>query len=150
MRVEPCRNCLLGPEPSDVSQSEIMVMGWEHLNANVETEKTTELIQGIIQSMSEGNVTHQTDGLKFGLYNALRQKGGASYPFAQLRCPDEGCAAHRDPVSYTALGDSLCCTRHKRWSLGSAATPKEMQCTECGHTRTDRCAWCKGCRRMFR
>jgi hypothetical protein len=126
-----------------------MVMGWEHLDAKLETEKTIELIQEIIQGMTEGNAIHQADGLKFGLYNALRQGGATNYPFARLRCPDAGCAAHSDPVSYTSLGDSICCTRHRRWSLGSAATPKVMACTECGHARADSCTWCKGCRRIF-
>jgi len=133
-----------------VRQSEIMAMGWEHLHANLETEKTTELIQEIIQSMGEGNAVHQADGLKFGLYDALRQKGAVNYPFARLQCPDAGCAWHHDPVSYVALGNSLCCTRHKRWSSGSAATSKVMVCSECGHARADRCTWCKGCRRIFK
>ena len=100
----------------------------------------------IIQRMAEGDVAHQADGLKFGLYNALRQRGMGDYPFARLRCPHKGCANYDSPVSYTALGDGIRCTMHKG---SGAATAGVMECTECGHARTDRFTWCKGCRRMF-
>jgi len=49
------------------------------VDAKLETEKTTKLIQEIIQSMMERNAIHQADGLKLGLRDALRQDGATNY-----------------------------------------------------------------------
>lgn len=134
---------------NDVRYSEIIVMGWKYLNANLGEEKETELVQELIERMAEGNVVHQANGLRFGLYNALRQRGMGDYPFARLRCSKKNCANHARPLAYTDLGDRIYCAVHRRWSLTRVATPGVMECTECGHARKDRFTWCQGCRRMF-
>ena len=128
-------------------------MGWKYLDANLEEEKATELIQERIERMAEGGLVHQADGLRFGLYNALRQRGMENYPYAQLRCSHKDCVTHDRLVSCTNLGDNIHCTGHKDArgrSLGDAAGSGVLECTECGHLRTDRFTWCEGCRRMFR
>ena len=124
-----------------------MVMGWKYLDAQLKTESANKPIREIIQGMAGGHATHQTDALKFGLYDALRQKGSANRSFARLRCPDATCEARRQPVSYLSLGDSLTCVGHGPGR--KAVSTKIMECSECGHARTDYCNWCKGCRRIF-
>jgi len=130
--------------------SEIMVMGWKHLDAQLKAKNVNTPIRETIQGMAGGRAAHQADALKFGLYGALRQKGPANRSFARLRCPDATCEARRQPVSYLSLGNNLTCTKHKGWGgwFGAVST-KVMECSECGHTRTDHCTWCKGCRRIF-
>lgn len=135
-------------QTNDVRYSEVVAMGWKYSDANLKEEKATELIQELIQGMAEGNASHQANGLKFGLYNALRQRGMGDYPFAQLRCRQTDCKYHRCPVSYADLDDSIYCTRHNGSSSGTS-TLGVMECTKCGHTRTDRFSWCQGCRGMF-
>ena len=145
--------CVLNPD--DGRQSEIMVMGWKYLDANLRKVRVDESIREVIHDMAGGDAAHQADALKFGLYGALRarQECAANHPFARLRCPDASCKAHHNPVSYLDPGNSINCTRHNvgGWgrAFGSPVTPKIMECSECGHARTDRCTWCKGCRRMF-
>ena len=125
-------------------------MGWKHLDAQLK-EEVNEPIREIIQGMAGGHAAHQADALKFGLYGALRQKGSANRSFAWLRCPDVACKGRRKLVSCLSLGNSLTCPKHKDlvWSGFSAVSTKIMECSECGHTRTDHCTWCKGCRRIF-
>ena len=123
-------------------------MGWKHLNAELETEKIDESIRGIIQGMAGGNAAHQADALRVGLYGAFQRKGATNHPFAQLRCTTKGCTARQSPVSYLSLGSSTGCTKHA-FSWSSSTTPRIMECSECGHPRTDHYTWCKGCRRMF-
>ena len=128
-------------------------MGWKYLNTKPKAEKVDKSIRGIIQDMAGGKSAHRVDALKFGLYGALRQRGSAKHPFAQLRCPDKSCAAHHNPVSYLSQGNSVDCTRHKNGFgssfFGTTSTSKVMECSKCGHPRTDHCTWCKGCRRPF-
>jgi len=126
-------------------------MGWECLGAKLRTEEIDESIRGVIRGMAGGNVPHQSDALKFGLYGALRQERAANHPFARLRCPDKSCKAHQRPVSYPVSGNSISCTRHEGggWLGLGPTTPKIMECSECGHAREDQYPWCKGCRRMF-
>ena len=122
-------------------------MGWKYLDARLKAEKVNESIREIIQGMAGGNAPHQVDALKFGLYGALRQKGSTNRSFAQLRCCDVTCEARRQPVSYASLGNDITCPKHNTWF--SAVGDKVMECSECGHARTDHYTWCKGCRRMF-
>ena len=123
-------------------------MGWKYLNAKLKTKDIDESIRGIIQGMAGGDSAHQADALKFGLYGALRQEA-TGHPFAQLRCSDTNCTAHGHPVSYLSQGNNIDCTRHVGWGSWFGATSKGMECSECGHPRTDHCTWCKGCRRAF-
>ena len=125
-------------------------MGWKYLDALPETERINGSIQEIIQGMAGGHAAHKTDALKFGLYDALRQKGSTNLTFAQLRCPVTTCEARRQPVSHLSLGNGINCTKHKGWGWFTGERPKMMECSECGHARTDHCTWCKGCRGAFR
>ena len=126
-------------------------MGWKHLDTQLKAEDVNKPVREIIQGMAGGHATHQADALKFGLYGALRQQVPANRSFARLRCPITTCEARRQPVSYLSLGNSLTCTKHGGWGLSwsSAVSTKVMECSECGHARTDHCTWCKGCRRIF-
>jgi hypothetical protein len=131
-----------------------MVAGWKHLDAQLEAENVNKPVREIIQGMAGGDAVHQADALKFGLYGALRQKGSANRSFARLRCPDTTCEARRQPVSYTSLGNNLTCMKHGVGGWGwhgayGGGSNKIMECSECGHARTDHCTWCKGCRRIF-
>jgi len=138
--------------PNNSRQSEIIAMGWKHLDAKLKTEEMDSSIREIIQGMAGGRAIHQTDALKFGLYGVLRRKGSANHSFARLRCPEKTCEAHRQPVSCPAPGNSNNCTGHEvRWGRNGPifTTTKTMECSECGHARTDNCTWCKGCRRVF-
>jgi len=127
-------------------------VGWKYLDARLKEEDVNKPIREIIQGMAEGHAAHQADALKFGLYGALRRKGSDDRSFARLRCPDATCKARRQSVSYISLGNSLTCTQHGPLGLGwyGGADTKIMECSECGHARTDHCTWCKGCRRIFK
>jgi len=130
--------------------SEIMVIGWKHLDTQLKTENGEKPIQEVIQGMAGGHAAHQADALKFGLYGALRKKGLVNRSFARLRCPDAACEARRQPVSYLSMGNGLTCIKHPSpWGRPNGVSTKFMECSECGHARTDHCTWCKGCRRIF-
>jgi hypothetical protein len=134
--------------PDDFRHSEITVMGWERLDAKLGVERINESIRVIVQGMAGGHAKHQTDALKFGLYDVLRQKGSAKHSFARLRCPDVTCEGHRQPVSCPA-GNSSACTKRKDRGFWPSTCSKIMQCSECGHVRKDHYTWCGGCRGMF-
>ena len=136
-------------QTNDVRYSEVIAMGWKYWDTNLKEEKPTELVEEFIERMAEGNLVHQANGLRFGLYNALRRRGMGDYPFARLRCSQKDCVSYVRSVSYTDLGDSIYCTIHKGQGSNRVATPGVMECTECDHPRTDRFTWCQGCRRMF-
>ena len=124
-------------------------MGWKHLD-QLKAE-VNEPIREIIQGMAGGHAAHRADALKFGLYDALRRKGSANRSFARLRCPDAACKERRKPISCLSLGYRLTCPKHNdlNWTGFDAVSAKVMECSECGHARTDHCTWCKGCRRIF-
>ena len=130
-----------------------MIMGWKHLNTQLKAESVKKPIREVIQGMAGGHAAHQADALKFGLYGALREKGPTNTAFALLRCPETTCEARRQPVSYLSLGDSLTCTKHQgpwgSWLGAPIPGTKIMECSDCGHARTDHCTWCKGCQRIF-
>ena len=154
-RPSMCRtiSTLLGAlNPDGFRYSEVMVMGWKYLDAQLKEENVNKPVQEIIQGMAGGHAGHQADALKFGLYGALRRKGSADRSSARLRCPDATCEAHRQSVSYISLGNGFTCTKQEcgGWSWSSGAGTKIMECSECGHPRTDHCTWCKGCRRIFK
>ena len=122
-------------------------MGWKYSNAELKAEKVNGSIREVVQGMAGGNAPHQADALKFGLYNVLRREGSTNRSLTRLRCRDEACEARRQPVSYASLGNSITCPKHS--ARPDAASTKIMECSGCGHARTDHCTWCKGCRRMF-
>jgi len=120
-----------------------MAMGWKHLGAELKTERTTASVLDLIKGMERGDAVHRAGALKFGLYNALRQKGPAKNTLARLRCTDERCLASKEPVCYDALrGDGSCSRRRPHKS-------RAVKCSECDYARVDHCTWCKGCRRVF-
>lgn len=132
---------------NDFRHSEIVVMGWEYMDAQLETEKINESIREIIQGMAGGHAVHQADALKFGLYRARQQNGAANCSFARLRCIDRACEARCQPVSPFSPGDGIKCTKRAGW-FGTMCN-LTMVCSDCGHARIDHCSWCKGCRSMF-
>lgn len=136
-----------GLSPNNSRHSEIMVMGWEHLDAQLETKEINESIREIIHGMAGGQAAHQADALKFGLYSVLQQKGTPIRAFARLRCTYRACEAHRQPISLFSQGNGIKCT--KRTGLFDTVCNQTMECSECGHAHTDHCNWCKGCRSVF-
>ena len=119
-----------------------MAMGWKHLGAELKTERTTTSVLDLIKGMEGGDAAHRAGALKFGLYNALRQKGPARNTLARLRCTDEECWANKKPTRYRALGEEGGCPKH----LFHTTT---VECSKCGCSQVDHCIWCKGCRRVF-
>ena len=126
-------------------------MGWKHLGTQPKVENVHKPVREIIQGMAGGRVAHRANALKFGLYDALRQKKPANLSLVRLRCSDTACWAHRQPISYLSLGNSLTCVNHRdRWDRSSDISASMiMECSECSHPRTDRWTWCRGCRGVF-
>jgi len=120
-----------------------MEMGWKHLGAELKTDSTKTSVLEFIKGMEGGDAAHRADALKFGLYNALRQKSPAQSTLAMLRCTGRKCPANESPVSYLTLGGKISCPRHYK------SDEQTMKCSECGHERVDHYVLCKGCRRLF-
>jgi hypothetical protein len=121
-----------------------MEMGWKHLGVKLKTDRTKASVLELINSMNDGNAAYRANSLKFGLYNALRQKDPAKSTLALLRCCDENCSANERPISYNDLNGRVVCNRLNHWGTHSS-----LQCSECGHVRVDHHTWCRGCRRLF-
>lgn len=121
---------------------EIMAMEWEHLGAELKTEKTMASTLELIRGMEGGSAVHRTGALKLGLYNALRQRGPDKSVLAMLRCTHENCPASETPIPDRGLGGKIYCPKH--WFSGQS-----MKCSECGHVRVDHCTLCQGCKRLF-
>jgi hypothetical protein len=125
---------------------EIMEMGWKHLGAKLKTDRTKASVLELINSMNDGNAAHRANSLKFGLYNALRQKDPAKSTLALLRCCDENCPANKRPISYNDLKGRVVCIDQRHRLIPSESS---LKCSECGHVRIDHYTWCRGCRRLF-
>jgi len=120
--------------------SEVMAMGWKHLGADMKTETTMTSTLELIKGMAEGGTAHRADALRFGMYNALRQKGPSDGRLALLKCVNEKCKGPVQPVTYRSLGGKIQCAKCRTVN---------MECSVCGHARRDHCTWCKGCRMLF-
>ena len=109
---------------------------------NLKNPKLIALVSEKIGRISNGSSSHCAGALTLGLEKAVllkKQRKGVL-----LRCPRNGCARNKDPVSFSSVGPGLYCL-----SCVNVYGSYYMLCAGCGNARTANYSACQRCGKKF-